>query len=254
MRTLIGAVGAEADPIDLEVAYDSGSPWLRANFIAGLDGAIEIDGKSGGLGGPADTRVFVALRTLTDAVLVGAGTARAERYGPAWLDAAARARRLGRSQPELPVVAVVTSSADLDPASRLFAERRNDQPIPPRTLVLTAAAAPADRLAALREVATVIICGEKAVDLVAAVAGLRALGHGRILCEGGPALMGELMAAGLLDELCLTHAPVIGGQGRRTLGQGAGLGRFALAQLLEEDGLLFGRYRTLGPDGGTDAA
>ncbi|HEY1734499.1 MAG TPA: dihydrofolate reductase family protein, partial [Acidimicrobiales bacterium] len=162
MRPLVGIATEEVGPagLDLEVAYASASPWLRANFIAGLDGAVEIDGASGPLGGPADLKVFVALRAMSDVVLVGARTLETESYGPAWLNEPARRRRHERGLSELPVVAVVSGSAQLDPGGRLFAERRDDQPSPPRPIVITSAAAPASRVEQLRAVATVIVCGD----------------------------------------------------------------------------------------------
>ncbi len=262
MRALVAPTnnGPLPGSVDLEDAYAGPTPWLRANFVTGLDGTVEVGGSSGALGGPADRKVFNVLRALTDAVLVGAGTARAERYGPVWLSEDVGRRRLERAQTEMPVVAVVTSSGRLDPASRLFFERRENRPEPPAPLVITCAAAPASGIEPLRAVATVLVCGQETVDLPVAIERLRSLGHARILCEGGPFLLGQLVAEDLLDELCLTHAPVLGGPGRRTLSPShdgptgsskakaaaaAGPGppaHFELTQLLEEDGLLFARY------------
>ncbi|HEV2368778.1 MAG TPA: dihydrofolate reductase family protein, partial [Acidimicrobiales bacterium] len=97
-------------------------PFVRANMISSIDGSITVGGRSGRLGGPADRNLFMLLRSLADVVLVGAGTARAERYGPARLSADHRARRVERGQAPVPVLAVVTASGQLDWASPFFTE------------------------------------------------------------------------------------------------------------------------------------
>jgi riboflavin biosynthesis pyrimidine reductase len=115
-----------------------GRPAVRLNMIASLDGAATVDGLSGGLGGPADQRVFAALREMADVVLVAAGTVRTvrtESYGPSKV-----------------ALAIVTRSRALDLGSPLFTEGA-------RPLVLTVATAPPERLAAAREVADTLIVG-----------------------------------------------------------------------------------------------
>jgi riboflavin biosynthesis pyrimidine reductase len=260
LRGLIGKVTGPfgQDQVELEAAYASPAPWLRANFALTIDGAVELGGVSGAIGGPVDRELFVAMRSLCDAVLVGAGTARAETYGPAWLRADARLRRRARGQTEMPTVVVVTGSGRLDPGARLFVERRNGQPAPPRPIVVTSDAADPGAVAALGEVATVLSCGDETVDLVDAVRRLRLLGHERILCEGGPSLLSGLLARQLLDELCLTGAPILAGAGRQTLaGRADGDGdetapiNFELTDLAEGDGMLFAKYRPIhGVEGG----
>ncbi len=245
------AAGLRVDDAEaLEAAYAGPSTWLWANFVVALDGAVEVDGASGALGGPADREVFATLRALADVVLVGAGTVRSEGYGPAWLAPARRARRAGRGQAPLPVVAVVTASAALDPGSKLFTMRRDDQPDPPRPIVLTVESAAPECRRRLEPVAEVVVCGDQALDLRVAVEHLRAAGLARIGCEGGPALFGDLVALGLVDELCCTHAPVLGGPGHRTLSGGAAGARaplgFELTDLLADGSVLFGRYRQTG--------
>lgn len=231
---------------ELEEIYGVDLPAVRANLVVSLDAVVSLDGVSHALGGPADTEVFAALRALSDVVLVGAGTARAEGYGPAWLSGERRQRRAGRGQAPLPAVAVITSGADLDPGARLFAERRDDQPPPPRPLVFTTEAAPAERVAALGSVATVVVAGAEEVDPGAVLAELHRRGHRSVLCEGGPGLLGQLVAAGLVDDLCLTLAPMLAGPGQRVL-SGSGDAwpsphRLRLRHLLEGDGLLMTRY------------
>lgn len=222
------------DPTDV-YAGDSrpapaGRPWLIVNMIASADGATAIGGKSGPLGGPPDKRVFAALRGVADVVLVAAGTARAEGYGPA------KRRPDGRPGPRL---AVMTRSGDLDPSSRLF-------DADPPTLVVTCEACPPERRAALAEVAEVVVAGGAEVDLAAALGVLGDRGARVVLCEGGPSLSGQLIAAGLVDEWCITIAPLLaGGRSKRaSVGDDPPGGplRMRLDRLLEEDDLLFARY------------
>ncbi|OHV40747.1 hypothetical protein BCD49_09015 [Pseudofrankia sp. EUN1h] len=229
---------------DLDAAYavpvlPLGTAHVRANFVASADGAAEVDGRSGGLGGPADRRVFRTLRWLADVVLVGAGTARTEDYGPAVVPPERREIRVAAGLAPVPPIAVISGSLEFDPAARLFAAEV-------RPLLLTRASAPAERAAALREVAEVVVCGDERVELGVALAELVARGLPRVLTEGGPVLHGQLVGAGLLDELCLTIAPLLGGPGH--LGIVAGLPwpsarTMTLRQLLEEDGELFLRYQ-----------
>jgi riboflavin biosynthesis pyrimidine reductase len=215
-------------------------PFVRCNMISSIDGAIAVEGRSGMLGGPADRRVFATLRSLADVILVGAGTVRAEGYGPARLGADGRAAREQRGQAPLPPIAVVTSSAHLDWSAPFFTEAGA------RPLVLTSSEGAERAGGRAREVADVIVAGQRGVDLPAAVALLHGRGLRHVLGEGGPGLNAELAAAGLLDELCLTMAPrLVGGAGPRVLA-GEELRPpvdLELVQLLEEDGFLFYRFR-----------
>jgi riboflavin biosynthesis pyrimidine reductase len=212
-------------------------PWVRANMVASVDGAVSVDGRSGGLGGPADKKLFAVLRSLADVVLVGSGTARAEKYKPARPDRMTQDLRAGR--PPTPPIAVVSGSLNLDPESPLLTEAPGDA----RTIVITAKAAPADRRKALARHATVIDAGAERVSVELATAALADLGYPRILTEGGPTLLGSLAGAGLLDELCLTVSPLLaGGSGGRILAgpvQDQGL---TPAHVLTEDGFFFCRY------------
>ncbi|MBF6435905.1 pyrimidine reductase family protein [Nocardia cyriacigeorgica] len=217
-------------------------PWVRANFVSSIDGAVTSDGVSGGLGTDADRKVFLALRELADVVLVGAGTVRTENYGPAKTDPALR-RRLhelgigGHPDGTPPPIAVVTASAALDATARLFprshdasAATRADSaggqatqpPAGPNPhlvapLIITTAAAPAIRKQQLADAgAEVIEAGDVAVSPQAAMAALAERGLTRVLCEGGPRLFGDLLVADCIDELCLTTSPVlIGGTAAR---------------------------------------
>jgi riboflavin biosynthesis pyrimidine reductase len=222
--------------------------WVRANMVASVDGAISVDGRSGGLAGVADRLVFRVLRSLADVVLVGAGTARAERYGQVrpgdvWL-------RLRRDKPPTPPIAVVTRRLDLPLDSRLFGgQDRPGGDNAPRTIVLTTELVPKDQLKAAGEVADVIVAGERDVPAAAAISALTDRGYQHILTEGGPRLLGGLIAAGLLDELCLTVSPVLEGGHSAARVTAAPVEapvvppvQLRLEVLLEDDGYLFSRY------------
>ena len=182
------------------------------NMIASADGATTVDGRSGGLGGAGDRAVFAVLRRLADVVLVGAGTVRAEGYGPP--------KKPGQK------VAVVSRSGRLDWTSELFTSGAG--------LAVLPEDGPAVPVPSVR-------AGHGAVDLASALGQLEGA---VVLAEGGPSLNGQLAAAGLIDELCLTIAPrLVGGEAKRiVVGAPAGEPMLELAQLLEEDGFLFCRY------------
>jgi len=213
-------------------------PWVRANMVSSVDGAVTVDGRARGLSGDADRRLFGLLRALADVVLVGAGTARVEGYGPALARPEYAALRTAAGQPPAPRIAVVTSSADLDPASTLFADAA------PPTLVLTCASAPPERRAELGDVADVRVVGDEHVDLAAAVAALVDTGLSRVLTEGGPHLLGALAEAGLVDELAVSISPVVAGgaAGRIITGPAMSPSPMRLISLLEQDDFLFARY------------
>jgi len=217
------------DPVDPMAVYAdppvaAGRPGVRFNMIASVDGATAVDGVAGGLGGEADRALFALLRRLADVVLVAAGTARAEGYGPS------------------PVpIAVVTRSCRLDWDSRFFTAQDA------RPVVVTVATAPAEARARAAEVADVVVAGERDVDLARALDALGARGWRAVLCEGGPTLNGQLAAAGLLDELCLTLSPrLVGGDAKRLLAGPLlpGPPTLTLASACEEDGFLFLRFRS----------
>ena len=214
-----------------------GPRWLRANMVASADGAGFLDGRTAALSTPADMRLFGLLRVLADVVLVGAGTARVEEYKPA-RRLALEDLRAGRP-PTVPV-AVVSRKLDLDFATPLFTEAPPDA----RTIVITCTGAPDDQRAAAARVADVIVAGDMAVDLEEALAALRDRGLGRVLCEGGPHLLAQLAAEGLLDELCLTVTPVLAGPGPTRVVAGAPFPARAmtLEHVLTDDGELFCRY------------
>ena len=186
--------------------------WLRAVFVASVDGAATIAGHAGGLGNDIDKQLFALNRALADVILVGAGTARTEGYGPAEDDPAWRHLRHKRS-PTAPM-AVVSHTLDLDFSAPLFAEA----PESAQTILITCADAPAQARAEAAKVAEVIVAGESSVDLAAAIEELRTRGFTRIVTEGGPQLLTDLLGVGVVDELCLTRSPMlVGGTETRIL-------------------------------------
>jgi 5-amino-6-(5-phosphoribosylamino)uracil reductase len=214
MRTMTPS-SVDATDAELERLYEwpVDRPWSRLNFIASVDGSIQgADGRSRSLGTEADRAVFRMLRSSCDVVLVGAGTARAEGYRPvrpAEVDGDLR-QRSGLAQ--VPPLAVVSASLDL-PLELVSGAAA-------RTIVLTTATAPASRRAMLEEHADVVVVGEQRVDPLAARAALTARGLSRVVAEGGSVLAHALLAAEVVDELCLTlRATMLGGSGLRlTLG------------------------------------
>lgn len=205
----------------------SGAPHVRANMVATVDGAaVGPDGLTGSINDAADLRVFVVLRSLADVVLVGAGTARAEGYSLPRVRPALRARRAAAGQPPAPGLAVVTRSGEMPLGTDLFAAAgtagtADGAPDGRSTLVLTCAAAGRERLARLRDLAGadgVVVVGEDDVDVPRALDALAERGLRQVLCEGGPSLLGQVAAAGRLDELCLTTTPgLLGGDAPRAL-------------------------------------
>ncbi|WP_127479660.1 dihydrofolate reductase family protein [Nocardioides pantholopis] len=222
MRVLLGTGGS------LEELYaPPRSPWWRVSMVATVDGAAAgADGRSGSINNAVDHRVFATLRRLADVIVVGAGTARAEEYG-----AAAR-----------PVV-VVSRRGEVPPTLRGHE--------PGRVLLATTGSAPG--LAAARELLgedQVLVCGSGAVDLAGLRDALARRGLRQVLCEGGPRLLRDALAAGVVDELATTYVPrlVAGGAPRITAGAPLAV-PLMLHTLVEEDGTLLARWLTARQEG-----
>ncbi len=225
-----------------EIGPGGAQAWLRANMVSTLDGAAQHDGRSQPISCAADMRIFGTLRALADVVIVGAETVRLEGYRPARVRAEFAETREAAGQTAVPAIAVVSAGLELDWSLPLFTS-----PVVP-TLVLTGAAAAPDRVAAAEKAgAQVVIAGDGVgVDPVRAVQALAELGHTRLLTEGGPRLLGQLVASGVLDELCLTISPMLTAGDAQRIAGGPSVTvpkRYALVSLLEEEGFLFGRYR-----------
>jgi riboflavin biosynthesis pyrimidine reductase len=240
LRQLFPVAADDPDLVQL-YAYPDGQ-WLRANMVSTADGAASLNGVTQGISSGTDRRVFALLRTLCDVILVGASTVRKEKYKPA------RPRELWShlrdGRPPTPPIAVVTRRLDLDPDSPLITAA----PPHARTIVITTARAPAGRRAEVARHADVVVAGDEAVDPKTAVDALAARGHRRILAEGGPSLLAQLLEAGLLDELCLTIAPLMTGPAAHRIVDGppaAGPPQpLTLAHVLVDDGFLLTRYTT----------
>lgn len=229
--------------LDWEQAYPvprsaPGASHLRVNFISSADGSVTLDGRSGGLGGPADRELMRVLRSLSDVVLVGAGTVRAEGYGGLNLPTAHTRRRAELGFSSAPRIAVVSGSLDLTPDMSVFTKAEV------RPLVITHDASPHANREALSKVADVLVCGSTTVDFTEALSQLRELGLSRVLCEGGPTLFGSLIGADLVDEVCLTISPtfVAGGGSRIAHSMEAYPRRFRVASLFQDDDFVFLRY------------
>ena len=221
---------------------DLQSCWVRGNMIASLDGGATDDGKAGGLAGRGDRAVFSLMRHAADVILVGAATVRIENYSGAQLPVAARQARQRRGQAEVPPIAVVTRSGDLDPSALLFTRTEV------RPLILTSARTVEDTRGRLGAVADVIDASgtdPNSADYAVVLRVLAERGLFRVLTEGGPLILGSLIENGLMDELCLTVAPIlVGGASKRIV---TGLGhvhtRMRRAHLLaDDDGYLYTRY------------
>jgi riboflavin biosynthesis pyrimidine reductase len=242
--TLLGST-RELDDGELPRLYDypeRDGTWVRANFIASVDGGATADGKSGVLAGPGDRLVFNVLRELADVIVVGAGTVRIEGYSGAHLGVAQRQRRQARGQGEVPRLAIVTKSGRLDRDMPVFTRTE----VPP--LVLTCAAAADETRRRLGDLCEVVDCSGSdpgRVDEAVVLDALGGRGMRRILTEGGPTLLGAFIERDMLDELCLTIAPyLVGGLARRVAtGPGQLLTRMRCAHILTDDaGYLYTRY------------
>jgi riboflavin biosynthesis pyrimidine reductase len=217
-----------------------GAPWVMANMVGGLDGSAAIGGRVADLSAKPDRQLFRLMRALADVVLVGAETVRREGYRSIRLPQELAAARLAAGRQATPRLAVVTRSLDLDWSGRPFGAA----PPESRALVITCKGADPGRLGRAREVTDVLIAGEDRVDPEQAVLGLAELGLRIVLCEGGPTLLGELVSAGRLDELCLTIAPLMGGDPLKIAMSpgGAPLRHFALRHVIRDGDTLFLRY------------
>lgn len=187
---------------------------LRANFVTTLDGhATGSDHRSGSINSPADKAVFSALRVLADAVIIGAGTLRAEGYRQLRTRGALLDLRRGLTDGphrDHPALVVVTASGEV-PEEVLAAGPPGSDPGHGGVIVICPESTPTQHLTARLGEDAVLQTAGHTIDPVEAVATLRSRGHRRLLTEGGPTLFGAWAGAGVVDELCLTIRPTVQG-------------------------------------------
>jgi riboflavin-specific deaminase-like protein len=234
------SVDEQLDALELAAEAPERRPYVITNFAITLDGRATIHGRSGPIGSDTDTQLLVGLRTKVDAVMIGAGTLRAERYGRVVPDPEKRARRERDGLPHDPLAVVVSGRLDVPWDASLFTDGGG------RVLIFSVSETEAPETKTPVE----IVRHQDRVDLAGALAHLRSERNVRtLLCEGGPRIHAQLIEEGLVDELFVTHAPKLAG------GDGPGLVTglpelerpVELAWLLEQDGELFARYRTVRP-------
>ncbi len=219
---------------DLPVAL--GRPGVRLNMVSSLDGATAVDGRAKGLSSQGDRCLFHLMRSFADVILVGADTIRHERY-----------------RPSAAPIAVVTRSCSFDWSAPLFEPNaaladlaRGAAASRQRPIIFTTADASTHDRRHAEAVADVVLCESSTVDLADVVDELGRRNFARILAEGGPTLNYHLVQAGVLDELCLTVAPILVGGSSRRLTAGPDLDplrTMELVSLVEEEANLFARYR-----------
>ncbi len=217
-------------------------------MVVTVDGRAQAgDGLTEGISSVEDKLVFGHLRADCDVVLVGAGTVRAEGYralrpASAWRDSRVAAGRL-----PAPCLAIASISLDFDLDSDPFTAPMGDKDVA-RPIILTTQQAPADRRERLAEVADIVICGSSHIDTQVMLDSLEERGLTRILCEGGPRLLTDLLTAAVIDELDLTISPLLlmrstGGllDGAASAGQRSGHA-LRLAHIIEAKSTLMLRY------------
>ncbi len=192
-------VGTVSDVTELASFYAEPPDGVRVNMIFSADGAAAFGGRAGPLSSQSDQQLLKILRGFADVVLVGAATARAENYGPVQLSETQQAQRHREGKNKPPPIAVISRTGELP--SRLV----SDPSQPPLLVTCADTAARHDRTSDQR--CGVLVAGEDSVDVALAVALLRAHGLSRVLCEGGPTLLDELVDADIVVEVCVTLAP-----------------------------------------------
>lgn len=181
-------------------------PYVLLNMVATLDGRATLGGRSGPISDDADRALFHGLRSVVDAVMAGAGTVRTERYGPIVRDPDTRSARLQRGLREQPLACIISAGLDFPPDLPLLADPDSEVVfLTPSQASLHASAARVEYVRARRQ--------NGSLDLPAALCELHDRLHVHtLLCEGGPHLNAALLSAGLVDELFLSVAPLLGGE------------------------------------------
>ena len=210
---------------------------MLLNMVATVDGHVTLAGRSGSLGNRADRELFHALRTAVDAVMVGAGTARTEGYGPLMRRPELRAERVRRGLDPVPLAVIPTRRLDLPADLPLLADPDS------RVLIITSTEAEIE--GARASVEYLHSPTGSAPDLEGALGALADRGIRSVLCEGGPHLNGTLLAPGLVDEIFVSFSPKLAGGSPLTMVGGPALPEaleLELVWLLESEGHLFARY------------
>jgi riboflavin-specific deaminase-like protein len=181
-------------------------PYVLLNMVATLDGRATLGGRSGTISDSADRALFHGLRAAVDAVMAGAGTVRTERYGPIVRDTEGRRLRTDLGLAESPLACIVSTSLALPADLPLLADPESSVAIvTPSSERLATVPATVEYVRARRK--------DGALDLAMALDELHDRLHVRtLLCEGGPHLNGELLRAGLVDELFLSVSPLLAGE------------------------------------------
>jgi riboflavin biosynthesis pyrimidine reductase len=230
------------DDLHPELRAPPGRPHLALDMVASVDGRGAVDGRTRALGSPGDRALFLRLRAQVDAVMAGATTIRTERYGPIIRDPELKALRASRGEPLQPLAVTVSRSLDFDPDLPLLSDPDS------HLVILTPSAGEippcAARVSYLR--------GPSLTELMGRLR--RELEVRSIVCEGGPSLNGELLAAGLVDELFLTVSPLlVAGRDPLTIVEGApGRTELELIWVLEQASNLHLRYRVAARAGSSE--
>jgi riboflavin biosynthesis pyrimidine reductase len=235
VRDLVAGLGLE----EALAAGASPRPRVVADMIASLDGRASVDGRSVALGHPADRALLRELRAGVDAILVGTGTLRAERYANL-LDPEQRAARVAAGRSAHPVVATVSRALDLPLDIPLFGEAGIE------ILAYTESVAAAPASSAGGAALEIVRRDPGTLTLPEVLRDLGARGVRSVLCEGGPTLLRELIAQGGLDDLLLTLSPLVVGGGAASIVEGAVLAapaRWALVEAHRAGDHVFLHYR-----------
>lgn len=246
--TELGPLGSTFDTDDGRLAAFYSYPenlercWVRANMISSLDGGATDDGKAGGLAGPGDRALFSRMRQEADVILVGASTVRIENYSGAQMSLAERRERQGRGQTEVPPIAIVTHAADFEHDARIFTRTE----VPPMIMTCRETAPEARaRFGSTAEVVDASGPNTDRVDPAVVLAIFAERGLRRVLSEGGPSLISLLTEDDLLDELCVTIAPILVGGAARRIASGSGEAHTRMRRshlLTDDEGYLYTRY------------
>ncbi len=212
-------------------------PYVAVNMVTTLDGRASLNGRTVGLGKNHDIELLLKLRTRFDAVMIGAGTMRAERYGRIIKGPEARAHRETIGLAPDPLAVIISGRLDLPFDAKLFTDGGG------RVLIFTNDEGPVPETNTPVELVRV----EEPIRITEVLRHLRQeRGIRALLCEGGPHVFGQLTAAGALDELFLTISATLTGERdapRILEGALAEPEHLDLVNLAEAEGELFARYR-----------